>query len=90
MARNHDLSRKAQSDLIGIWAYTEDRWGEQKADTYYKSIIEAIERLGRRADVRDAYLKYPVGRHVLYFTNAEGRIRIIRVLHQSMDVDRHL
>ncbi|WP_419739524.1 type II toxin-antitoxin system RelE/ParE family toxin [Ruegeria sp.] len=96
MANGYDLSKKAQDDLRGIWAYTEDRWGEQQADTYYRDIFKTIEllasgeRKGRKADVRDGYLKYPVGRHFLYFTKVDGRIRIVRVLHQSMDVERHL
>lgn len=96
MANGYDLSKKAKDDLRGIWAYTEDRWGEQQADTYYRDIFKIIEllasgeRKGRKADVRDGYLKYPVGRHFLYFAKVDGRIRIVRVLHQSMDVERHL
>lgn len=96
MANSYDLSRKAKADLRGIWAYTEDRWGEQQADTYYRDIFKTIELLvsgelkGRKADVRAGYLKYPVGRHLLYFTKIEGRINIVRVLHQRMDVERHL
>lgn len=96
MANGYDLSKKAKDDLREIWVYTEDRWGVQQADAYYRDIFKAIElltsgeRKGRNADVRDGYLKYPVGRHFLYFAKVDGRIRIVRVLHQSMDVERHL
>ena len=96
MAENYDLSEKAKADLRGIWNFTEDRWGEQQADTYYREIIKTIEllatgdRQGRKADVRDGYLKYPTGRHFVYFTRETDRIKVVRVLHQSMDVDRHL
>jgi len=96
MAKMYDLSGKAKADLRGIWNYTEDRWGEQKADAYYQDIIKTIEllatgeRQGRKSDVRDGYLKYPVGRHFVYFTKGESRIIVIRVLHERMDVDRHL
>lgn len=96
MAENYDLSEKAKADLRGIWNFTEDRWGEQQADTYYREIIKTIEllatgdRQGRKADVRDGYLKYPIGRHFVYFTRENDRIKVVRVLHQGMDVDRHL
>ncbi len=96
MVKNYDLSEKAKADLRGIWNFTDDRWGEQQADTYYREIIKTIEllamgdRQGRKADVRDGYLKYPIGRHLVYFTRGNDRIKVVRVLHQSMDVDRHL
>ena len=96
MAEGYDLSGKARADLRDIWIYTQDRWGTPQADRYYRDIITAIERLaagdlrGRKANIREGYLKYPVGRHVLYCVKGEDRLRIIRVLHQSMDVDRHL
>ena len=96
MASSHDLSKKAKDDLGGNWAYTENRWGEQQADTYYRDIFMTIEllasgeRKGRKADVRDGYLKYPVGRHFLYFTKVDGRISVVRVFPKSMDAERHL
>ncbi len=96
MVKNYDLSEKAKADLRGIWNFTDDRWGEQQADTYYREIIKTIEllamgdRQGRKANVRDGYLKYPIGRHLVYFTRENDRIKVVRVLHQSMDVDRHL
>ena len=96
MAETYDLSEKAKADLGGIWSYTEDRWGVQQADTYYWEIIKTIERLaagerhGRRLDLREGYLKYPVGQHFVYFTRADGRITVVRILHGSMDVERHL
>lgn len=63
MARDYDLTEKAKADLRDIWNFTEDRWGEQQADTYYREIIKTIgflatgDRQGRKADVRDGYLR---------------------------------
>jgi toxin ParE1/3/4 len=36
------------------------------------------------------YLKLRVGSHLVFFRNRDGGVDIIRVLHQSMDVGRHL
>ena len=96
MIKAYDLSEKAKTDLRSIWYYTEDRWGEQQADTYYRDIIKTIEllaagkRQGRASFVRDGYFKYSVGRHLVYFTKENNRIKVVRVLHGSMDMDRHL
>ena len=96
MANSYGLSKKAKADLRGIWNYTEDRWGEEQADRYYREIIMTFEllaaggRQGHKADVRGGYLKYPVGRHFVYFTKRNGRIKVVRVLHGCMDADRHL
>ncbi len=53
-------------------------------------LLASGERKGRKADVRDGYLKYPVGRHFLYFTKVDGRISVVRVFPKSMDAERHL
>lgn len=96
MVKTYDLTAKAKTDLRNIWNYTEDRWGEQQADRYYRDIIKTIEllaagkRQGRVSFVRAGYLKYPVGRHLVYFTIENNRIKVVRVLHGNMDVDRHL
>lgn len=96
MARHYDLSNRAVADLKEIWIYTEEHWGAAQADRYYRDIIAAIEglarqeRQGRVVDLREGYLKYPVGRHMLYFTTVDARLRVVRILHQRMDVQRHL
>ncbi len=90
------LSPLAESDLEDIWFYTLERWSVSQADSYHAGIIAAIEKLasgerhGRSADVRDDYLKYPVGRHFVFFRAADVGIDVMRILHQSMDVERHL
>ena len=54
----------------------------------------AIARVGisRPADhVRPGYHRAEVGSHILFFRRGEaGVIDIIRILHQRMDIDRHL
>lgn len=47
-------------------------------------------RLWRPCDhIRYGYFKYASGSHVLFFTRHEAGIVIVRVLHQSMDFERH-
>lgn len=45
---------------------------------------------GRQTTIRKGYFKLRTGSHVLFFRVGENDIEIMRILHQRMDVDRHL
>lgn len=93
---SYRLSPLAESDLEQIWLYTLNEWSLDQANRYYDQIMDVIEELasgqkqGRTVDIREGYLKYAVGRHFVFFRRSDGMTDVIRVLHQSMDVDRHL
>ena len=87
----------ARRDLSQIWDYSEEQWGRRQAESYVEDVRAAIERLaadpdrGRPCDdIRDGYRRYPTGRHVIFYVVDEAGIDVIRILHQSMDVGRHL
>jgi toxin ParE1/3/4 len=92
------LSPAAQADLEQIWDYTHDRWGIDQAEEYLRELQRAIERaaanpqIGRAwEEIRPGYRKLVAGSHVLFYrVGTEGVIDVVRVLHQRMDVDRHL
>jgi plasmid stabilization system protein ParE len=41
----YKLSKKAEFDLINIWNYTLEQWGEKQADDYLQAIQSAIRLL---------------------------------------------
>ena len=92
------LSPAAQADLEQIWDYTHDRWGIDHAEEYLRELQRAIEpaaanpQIGRACEeIRPGYRKLVAGSHVLFYrVGTEGVIDVVRVLHQRMDVDRHL
>ncbi len=92
------LSPAAQADLEQIWDYTHDRWGVDQAEDYLRELqrvinrIAANPRIGRACDeIRPGYRKLAAGSHTLFYrVTAEDLIDIVRILHQRMDVDRHL
>lgn len=92
----YHLSPTAELDLRDIWLYTFRNWSQQQADRYHRDIIAAIVALalgtkqGRVADIRQGYLKFPSGTHVIYFRDRGDRLDIIRVLHARMDAPVHL
>ena len=92
------LSPAAQADLEQIWDYTRGRWGVDQAEEYLRELQRAIERaaanpsIGRACDeIRPGYRKHAAGSRTLFYqVTAEAVIDVVRVLHQRMDVDRHL
>jgi len=88
---------RARDDLIGIWRYSFDEWGEAQADKYLAEIEAGINQLQNhphlgkdRDDVRAGYRSLRVNRHIVYYVPTPSVIRVVRVLHAQMDPDRHL
>lgn len=94
--RAYGLSPLAEADLEGIWFYTFKQWSTEQADSYHARIVDTFEGLaagtkrGRPVDIRDGYFKYAIGSHLIFYRESETGIDVIRVLHQRMDVERHL
>lgn len=93
----YSLTPRARADLKAIWTYTADRWTVEQADRYIgllhgaMRIVAAEPRRWQSCDhVRAGYFKYSAGSHVLFFRQHESGIVVVRVLHQSMDFERHL
>lgn len=91
------LTPAAQQDLSAIWDYTTEQWDSQQAEIYMNEIRAVIERIaeaparGRRCDyIREGYRRYSIGSHLLFYVERSESIDVIRVLHQRMDVTRHL
>ena len=88
----------ARNDLDEIWHYSVGEWGVTQAVRYLRDIQHAIEalvvnpELGRRCDdIRPGYRKHLVGSHILFYKlEKRRRINIVRILHQKMDVERHV
>lgn len=90
------LSPLAVSDLEDIWHYSFNNWSLEQADRYHNAIVEAFSDLaagrksGRSVDIRDGYFKHLVGSHMVYYRFTETGLVVVRILHQRMDVGRHL
>ncbi|NMN95870.1 type II toxin-antitoxin system RelE/ParE family toxin [Antrihabitans stalactiti] len=92
------LAPAAKADLENIWDYTEKRWNAAQAEEYIRELQRGIERaaanprIGKACDeIRKGYFKLSVGSHVLFYrATVEETIDVVRILHQRMDVDRHL
>ncbi len=83
--------------MEGIWQDTCTRWGVDQAHRYTDLLTAAFESLATSPmtaptcdHIRAGYRRRWVERHVIYFRVTSYGIAIIRVLHDRMDVLRHL
>ncbi len=91
------LTPAAQQDLSSIWDFTQERWDEKQAEIYISELRAAIERIaadphrGRVCDdIREGYRRYGIGSHLIFYTERNDSVAVIRILHQRMDLTRHL
>lgn len=93
----YSLSSKAAADLDSIYEYTILHFGLEQARVYLLGLHERFEMLakqptqGRKADELAPGLRQ-LGHqsHIVFYLAKNDGIRIVRVLHHSMDVTRHV
>ena len=86
---------QAEADLLSIWDYLAENQSEEKAESYLLKLELQIELLlsqplmGRSAEeIRPGLRRFPFQNHVVFYQPIEEGIEIIRILHQTQDVDR--
>lgn len=92
------ISKKAISDLEKIWLYTYKKWSKEQADRYHHLIIDEIEYIAEHFDqcrsmdyVRSGYRMSKVKSHLIFAKlSKNGKIEIVRILHQNMDIENRL
>jgi len=100
-----EVTQRAEDDVGDVLLYTLRRWGEAKYWEYSDLIEEAYVAItadptqGRaRAFVQPGILGHHIeqpgraARHIVFYTYDETKdcVTVVRVLHDSMDFDRHL
>lgn len=96
--RPYLFTAAARKDIVDIGRFTSEKWGKRQRDKYLKQFDDAFKLLARQSDIgRDAddikpgYKKFSQGSLVIFYrAGTESRIVVVRILHNSMDVDRHL
>ena len=89
------ITKKAVEDLDSIWEYTCETWSEKQADTYYEALITTFESIANKPGFLDKeYKEVQVGlfcrrckKHMVFYRIlSDVEVKIIRILHQSMDI----
>jgi len=91
------LSPQAEEDFTDILQYTLDTWGE--AQTYaYRAILDkallAIQQYPQigpvRSELSAEHRFFPAGRHIIIYRVRDNAIYVSRILHERMDITRHI
>lgn len=93
----YSLSSKAAADLDGIYEYTILTFGLGQARAYLSGLRERFETLadnpmhGRSArELSPGLRRLEYESHVVFYVPKDNGVRIVRILHGSMDMKRHL
>ena len=89
------ISAEAFADLEKIWVFTFEKWSKEQADTYYMCLIDQMNFLksnfhtGKSVDyICIGYRVSFVKSHVIFYKLGEDlKIEIIRILHQSVNIE---
>ena len=95
MGKYH-LSKRADSDVAGIAAYTIKQFGIQQARRYRDGLKQILRKLaeypnsGRSAEhLAPKLRRINFESHVIFFLRGEAGVLIVRILHQRMTFKHH-
>ena len=90
------LRALAENDLADIYHFSVMHWGEQRTEDYIRSLNTAFERIASQPDigfdynfVRPQLRGYRVISHIVFYKAFDTHVAILRILHKSMDFQRH-
>lgn len=87
------LTGPARKDFRDILSFTEQNWGSAQRIVYKSKIDKALKmildnpQMGRK---KHGHLFCRVERHHIFYDVKGVTITVLRILHQRMDVTRHL
>ncbi|MGV0986390.1 MAG: type II toxin-antitoxin system RelE/ParE family toxin [Limnohabitans sp.] len=100
------MAEKAEHDLLDALVWTTDQFGALQADEYLETLTLALEALTDGPNIVGSKVRDDIGlgirtlhvarlgrkgRHLVVFRMADGQsIDVIRLLHDSMDLAKHL
>ena len=94
MTNKYKLLPEAEKDLENIWHYTVRKWGVEQALFYIDQLDGAFQLLASNPLLSREYDEFepPIHIHhhkkylIVYLLN-QTQVLIVRILHESMDVD---
>jgi toxin ParE1/3/4 len=91
------LADAAKADLLKIADYTERTWGIDRKRVYLAllrdrlAILRDTPEIGTaREDLAPEIRSLLIGKHIAFYDHDTAAVTILRLLHQSMDVNRQI
>ena len=87
----------ADEDLIAIFIYGSQNFGQSKAKSYYAELNKVFLFLAdnpfvcpERIEFKPTVRIHNHGKHLIIYTIEDKYILIVRILHHRMDIKKHL
>jgi toxin ParE1/3/4 len=91
------LAPQAEDDFADILQYTLETWGEAQAYAYRAVLDQALvtiqhyPQIGHsRPELSVSHRVFPAGRHLIVYRVSDAAVYVSRILHERMDLARHL
>lgn len=97
--KGYTLTLPASDDLLGIFEYTLEKWGEEQVHVYvgqlertFNQLADNPLKIGSKSAEKLAKgcRIFKVAHHVIVYRREAEHLLIIRILHESMDFPRHV
>jgi toxin ParE1/3/4 len=89
----YKLSKLAERDLEDIWLYIAKN-NQIAADNQIAKILDCLPMLAQfpdigqiKHDLRNRLRSFPVKPYIVFYIKVDNGIEVVRVLHQSRDID---
>ena len=93
MRKKYKLSPQAEQDLLDIFLFGIENWGEKQADDYANELESCFELLAKnpdigllRSELYENIQSFISGAHVIFYRRIGLIIEISAILHQKMDI----
>jgi toxin ParE1/3/4 len=92
-----ELSEAADADLVEILRYGVEVFGEESGEAYVHGFGRSFDLIRQHpfagaihAELRPPIRSLSYGSHRIFYDVREDDVVVRRILHKSMDVERHL
>ena len=94
---DYRLTERARADLIGIYDFTESKFGSYQADAYYAGLIRSFGLLadfpliGQTVDdLAAGYRRFRFQSHLIFYTVGIDCIEVRAIIHGAQDIRSQL
>jgi toxin ParE1/3/4 len=95
--RRPTFAVRARYDLVEIRERSSEAWGDSHAESYLASIEQRVAQLCERPEAwpiwnsaRPDLRRCSIGSHIIFYRFDDRVLRVVRVLDQRMNLERHL
>ena len=93
----YKLTPDAENDIIEIYGYGFRTFGETQTEKYFSELEDSFQFLSEtplicreRTEFIPSVRIHHHGRHLVIYLIQDDQILIVRILHDSMDIQQHL